>query len=420
MDKKIKGNRKIYCRAFVVAVITSVLLLSLAACEREQKQQKEEGSRDVDSGQSKVVQVTDAPVVNIPDNQKIALGETMDLGAELRHNGQECQVASGDETIVKILEDGSVFGVAQGETVVTITSGERKHQTSVKVRKRGMVYPVFQMLAGEKLPLQFSSQSNPSDYTWSSTNESVAKVTKKGVVTAKGVGSAVITGTSDAGAYRLELTVVEKPDKIVYLTFDDGPNRYSTPKILDILKENDVKATFFELKPAKKDFDLTERILSEGHTLAIHGYKHKYDEIYVSEDTYHENLDKLRNLFFQKFGVWCTLTRFPGGSSNMVSCYNPGIMTKLTKKLDGWGYHYFDWNVSSGDAGGARNAKDVLRNFKNEISDRRANVVLMHDFYKNDKTIDALDRIIRYGKKKGYTFLPLTASTEEVHHMVNN
>lgn len=420
MDKTTKGNRKIYRRACVVAVITSVLLLSLAACEREQKQQKEEGSRDVNSGQSKAVQVTDAPVVNIPDNQKIALGETMDLATELRHNGQECHVASGDENIVKILEDGSVFGVAQGETVVTITSGETKYQTSVTVRKRGMVYPVFQMLVGEKLPLQFSSQSNPSDYTWSSTNESVAKVTKKGVVTAKGVGSAVITGTSDASAYRLELTVVEKPDKIVYLTFDDGPNRYSTPKILDILKKNDVKATFFELKPAKKDFDLTERILLEGHTLAIHGYKHKYDEIYVSEDAYHENLDKLRNLFFQKFGVWCTLTRFPGGSSNMVSSYNPGIMTKLTKKLDGWGYHYFDWNVSSGDAGGAKNAKEVLHNFKNEISDRRANVVLMHDFYKNDKTIDALDRVIRYGKKKGYTFLPLTASTEEVHHVVNN
>ena len=104
----------------------------------------------------------------------------------------------------------------------------------------------------------------------------------------------------------------------------------------------------------------------------------------------------------------------------MVSSYNPGIMTKLTKKLDGWGYHYFDWNVSSGDAGGAKNAKEVLHNFKNEISDRRANVVLMHDFYKNDKTIDALDRVIRYGKKKGYTFLPLTASTEEVHHVVNN
>lgn len=412
-----RGNGKSHCRALVIAGITSVMLLALAGCEGDQKQ-KTRTTKNPDA--SEAVQVTDAPKVNIPDHQKIALGETFDLGAELHHNGQKCQMTSGDENIVKVLEDGSVFGIASGETVVTTVSGDTRYQTNVKVEKQGMVYPIFQMLKGEKLSLQFSSKSNPSDYTWTSTDETVAKVTKKGVVKAAGVGYAVITGTSDGSVYRLELDVVAKPDKIIYLTFDDGPNRYSTPKILDILKENDVKATFFELKPAKKDYDLSERIIAEGHTLAIHGYKHIYDEIYVSEDSYHENLDKLRDLFFEKFGVWCTITRFPGGSSNMVSNYNPGIMTKLTKKIDGWGYHYFDWNVSSGDAGGAKSAKDVLRNCKNEITNHKVNVVLMHDFYKNDKTIDALDGVIRYGKKKGYTFLPLTASTEEVHHSVNN
>ena len=420
MSKKGKGNRKMYSKPFMIAGIMSFLLLALTGCEGGQKQQKKEMAGNADAAPTETVQVTDAPVVNIPEQQKIALGETVDLGTELRNNGLEYQAASGDESIVRVLEDGSIFGVAQGEAIITITSGETKYQTSVKVRKRGMVYPVFQMLEGEKLPLQFSNQSNPSDYSWTSTDETVAKVSGKGVVKAKGIGQAVITGTLDTSVYRMELTVVEKPDKIVYLTFDDGPNRYSTPKVLDILKKNDVKATFFELKPAKKDFDLTERVLAEGHTLAMHGYKHKYDEIYVSEESYRENLDKLRDLFFQKFGVWCTLTRFPGGSSNMVSDYNPGIMTKLTKKLDGWGYHYFDWNVSSGDAGGAKNADEVFRNFKKELSGRKAAVVLMHDFYKNDKTIDALDRIIQYGKKKGYTFLPLTASTEEVHHAVNN
>lgn len=413
-----KWNRLLQGRNLMVAGMALIMVIALAGCEGgEQKQTREKG-RNTDV--SEAVQVTDAPQVTVPESQNIALGESMDLGAELRHDGLECQVSSADDRIVKVLEDGSVFGLSQGETIVTTSVGEMHYQTNVKVRKRGMVYPEFQMLQGEKLSLQFSSKSNPTDYTWTSTDPGVANVTKKGVIRAKGVGSAVITGVSDACTYRCELTVVEKPEKIVYLTFDDGPNRYSTPKILKILEKNEVKATFFELKPAKKDFDLTERILTEGHSLAIHGYKHKYDEIYISEEAYHENLDKLRNLFFRKFGEWCTLTRFPGGSSNMVSAYNPGIMTKLTKKLDGWGYHYFDWNVSSGDAGGAKNSQDVLRNFKNEISGRKVNVVLMHDFYKNDKTIDALDQVIKYGKKKGYTFLPLTASTEEVHHKVSN
>ena len=95
-------------------------------------------------------------------------------------------------------------------------------------------------------------------------------------------------------------------------------------------------------------------------------------------------------------------------------------MTKLAGKLHDWGYHYFDWNVDSQDAGGARTFGDTFKNFKNGLAKGRGNVVLMHDYDKNDKTIDALDQMIRYGKKQGYTFLPITASTDEVHHGVNN
>ena len=188
----------------------------------------------------------------------------------------------------------------------------------------------------------------------------------------------------------------------------------------NILKKNHVKATFFELRPASYDFKFTKRVIDEGHTLALHGYKHKYYEIYKSEKVYKGNLDKLRNLFFKKFGVWCTVSRFPGGSSNTVSRYNKGIMTRLTKKLDGWGYHYFDWNVDSEDAGGARNPQQTFHNVTSELCKGRGNVVLMHDFYGNDKTINALDKMIKYGKKHGYVFLPITASTDAVHHGVNN
>ena len=161
-------------------------------------------------------------------------------------------------------------------------------------------------------------------------------------------------------------------------------------------------------------------MLDEGHTLAMHGYQHKYDIIYRSEKTYHQNLDKLRNLFFKKFGVWCTLTRFPGGSSNTCSSYNPGIMTRLTKKLDGWGYHYFDWNVSSGDASRGTTPAQEMHNLKKETTKGHDSVVLMHDFYNNQPTLKSLDKYIKYAKKKGYTFMPLTASTAEVHHGVNN
>ncbi|MDE6608589.1 MAG: polysaccharide deacetylase family protein [Lachnospiraceae bacterium] len=69
----------------------------------------------------------------------------------------------------------------------------------------------------------------------------------------------------------------------VYLTFDDGPSVY-TGEILDILKEYDVKATFFVVgKEGEKYEELYKRIVEEGHTLGMHSYSHKYSEIYETE-----------------------------------------------------------------------------------------------------------------------------------------
>lgn len=421
-----------WSKIIMVAMLSGFLLLTGGCSGSDASKQSGRKNESVKSVEAETADTTEAPEQEpengqidtnaLPEKIELSLGETRDIVAEIREVSPSLQLSCEDDSVLKILEDGSVFGIGAGTTQVTIQAGEQSLQTELKVWKRGMVYPVFTMMEKEVLDLQFSSGKKAADYDWTTSNPKVAKVTKAGKVKAKGIGTAVVTGTAkdQSEVYRCEVTVTKRIEKVIYLTFDDGPNRYSTPKILNILKKNDVKATFFELKPAKKDFDLTERVLAEGHTLAMHGYQHKYDRIYKSEEAYHENLDKLRDLFFDKFGVWCTLTRFPGGSSNMVSSYNPGIMTKLTKELDDWGYHYFDWNVSSGDAGGAKNSDQVYRNFKRELSKEHASVVLMHDFDKNDKTINALDRIIKYGKKHGYTFLPLTAGTDEIHHKVSN
>ena len=104
----------------------------------------------------------------------------------------------------------------------------------------------------------------------------------------------------------------------------------------------------------------------------------------------------------------------------MVSRYNPGVMTRITQQIHDWGYHYFDWNVGSGDSDGAKTPAAVFNNFKRQLSSSHANVVLMHDYRNNDVMLGALDKMIKYGKKHGYTFLPITASTEAVHHRVNN
>lgn len=346
------------------------------------------------------------------------LGENKSLPVS-EEEGLHCK--SADASVATVSEQGVVHGMKAGKTEITAVTADGEETYHITVKKRGMVYPSFSMMKGEHLDMQFSQPGiQAKEVSWKSSKPSVATVSKGGRVTAGRKGAAIITGKAGKNIYTCNLKVTKKVDSIIYLTFDDGPNRYTTPKILKILKKNNVKATFFELKPAKKDFDLTERVLAEGHSLAMHGYQHKYDIIYRSVKIYRNNLDKLQELFFKKFGVWCTVSRFPGGSSNMVSRYNPGVMTRITGQIHGWGYHYFDWNVDSGDAGGSRNADDVYRNVTGGLVKGRGNVVLMHDYTHNDKTVDALDRIIKYGKKNGYTFMPITASTAEVHHGVNN
>ncbi len=293
-----------------------------------------------------------------------------------------------------------------------------------QAKKGGFMLSEITMLTGEYVDLKYQFAKKVGDTTWESSDPSIVKVSKHHDtrIKAKSPGTAVIEGRSDDGFHTYcMVTVEQKPKSTIYLTFDDGPSRYSTPKVLDILKKNDVKATFFELKPAKADRDLTQRVIDEGHTLAIHGYKHKYDQIYRSDETYHKNLTKLQKLFYKKFGQWCTQTRFPGGSSNTVSRhYSQGIMTRLSKKVHEWGFLYQDWNVSSGDAGGANNADQVYKMVTSGIQKGRSNVILMHDFSGNDKTINALQRIIDWGKRKGFVFRAMTAATGEVHHGINN
>jgi len=418
-----------YCKVAIAAVVCIVAIAAVAVHfygkgpsvktveKKTQNTETVQAGTEPEDGQNVAEAATSSE-----EKQKLSmnLGEVFQLAPG---EGELLSCQSSDPDIVMAAEDGSVYALKGGSAEVTVKSGtdgdEKTIIYTVKVKKRGMVYPAFSMMKGERLDLQFSLKK--ASAKWESADPSVASVTKGGKVSAKKVGETILTGkSSDGKVYCCRLSVTKRIQDVIYLTFDDGPNRYTTTKILDILKKHDVKATFFELRPAGNDFDLTKRVLDEGHTLAMHGYQHKYDIIYRSQKIYRENLDKLRDLFFDKFGVWCTVTRFPGGSSNTVSRYNPGIMTKLTEKLHGWGYHYFDWNVDSEDAGGARSEKDTFRNFKNGLQKGRGNVVLMHDFTNNDKTIDALERMIRYGKKNGYTFLPIIASTDEVHHSVNN
>lgn len=206
-------------------------------------------------------------------------------------------------------------------------------------------------------------------------------------------------------------------DRVVYLTFDDGPGSY-TPKLLDILKKYDVKATFFVVGNSKY-MDLLPRMREEGHTIGAHTYTHVYAKVYASEDAYFADLDRVEERIAEQIGERTNLVRFPGGSSNTVSRhYSKGIMTRLTRQMGERGYVYFDWNVTSGDAGGTTETATVISNVKNGILRNHVAVVLQHDV--KGFSVNAVEAILKWGLERGYVFLPLTERSTAPHQRLGN
>lgn len=212
--------------------------------------------------------------------------------------------------------------------------------------------------------------------------------------------------------------VVNPGNKVVYLTFDDGPGPY-TQELLDVLDRYNVKATFF-VTNGKPDYqNLIAEEASRGHTVAIHSASHDYSRIYQSVDAYFDDLNEMNNIIFTQTGKYADIVRFPGGSSNTVSrSYCEGIMSQLVCAVEAKGFRYCDWNVSSGDAGSANTASQVICNVINGIKGRNISIVLQHDIKKF--SVDAVEEIIQWGLSEGYTFLPITSTTPMSHHGINN
>lgn len=221
--------------------------------------------------------------------------------------------------------------------------------------------------------------------------------------------------------YQKNNTVVPN-GKVVYLTFDDGPGPY-TEKLLNVLKKYNVKVTFFVTdQNLSRGYDnLIKRAYSEGHSIGLHTKTHDYSKIYTSKEAYFSDLYAIQDKVKRITGYTSYLMRFPGGSSNTVSKnYDRGshIMSELVKAVEAKGFVYFDWNVSSGDAGETTLTSKVASNVIDGISRRNPAVVLQHDV--KSFSVDAVETIIQYGLSHGYQFLPLNKTSPTAHHGVNN
>lgn len=213
-----------------------------------------------------------------------------------------------------------------------------------------------------------------------------------------------------------KINPVKSSGKKVYLTFDDGPSS-NTDQILDILKDYDVKATFFVVgKTDERSVKAYQRIVEEGHTLAMHSYSHKYDEIYESKEAFARDLNSLQEYLYETTGVWPRIYRFPGGSSNTVSKVD---MQELIEYLTDIGITYFDWNVASGDAvSRTLPAETIVNNCLSGIEKQKESVILMHDASNKETTIKALPQIIEAIQEQGDAeLLPITDETVPVQHI---
>jgi len=203
-------------------------------------------------------------------------------------------------------------------------------------------------------------------------------------------------------------------EKRVYLTFDDGPSD-DAGAILDVLKEKNVKATFFMVINDKSRQSIIKRMVDEGHTLGIHSVSHVYSEIYADLDSFIEDVQTVHDLLYDMTGQDVKLYRFPGGSSNRVSDVP---VDECIAYLEEAGYTYFDWNASNGDSSGsgytAEQLEDnVLRYVHNNSG---ATVVLMHDFKGCPATAQSLSHLIDTLREEGYVLLPIDETTTPVHH----
>lgn len=191
-----------------------------------------------------------------------------------------------------------------------------------------------------------------------------------------------------------------------YLTFDDGPSVY-TRQILSVLREYEVKATFFVLNSKIKDYDLILReIIDEGHSLGMHTATHDYKKIYKSYNAYIDDLYKNFTYIWEATGYKPEIMRFAGGS---INSYNAGIYKSLVSDVTSRGFVYYDWNVSTGDAlSPMPEADEIVRNVLDNIDGRERVIILAHDTSSKLETIKAIPRIIEGVREAGFTFERLT------------
>lgn len=198
--------------------------------------------------------------------------------------------------------------------------------------------------------------------------------------------------------------LIKGKEKIAYLTFDDGPSLV-TPKILDILNKENVKASFFVIgKSVEAHPEIVKRAYDEGHYIANHTYSHNNSILYKSSESFLNEIKKTDIAIGKAIGVdgySSSIFRFPNGFMSPQYKAKKKEMAKLLSQMN---YAYIDWNCLNNDSIKKYTSSQLLNNLKKSSKNKNTLVILMHDTKDVSNSSLALEDSIEYLKSEGYSF----------------
>lgn len=197
-------------------------------------------------------------------------------------------------------------------------------------------------------------------------------------------------------------------EKVVYITFDDGPTP-NTPLILDTLKKYNAKATFFLIDDRISSYpDYVKRINAEGHSIGLHGVSHNVNTIYSSPSEPLLEMNKENENLYGILGFRTSLIRTPYGSYPYMSYEQYKILSSANYKI-------WDWTVDPRDSvGSVPSVEKMLSRIKNDLKGNEIPIVLLHD---RKSTAKSLDSILSFFSSQGYKFEVIKEDMDAVNFM---
>lgn len=299
-------------------------------------------------------------------------------------------------------------------------SGSKKHKKKFRVVKRRIIFVAVLIICfvGVYLITNKTKESRRLMTTIDETNiddgESVDNGTNESSVDEPAAPSNNADYEFDAEEVRnfLDKRLVKSDGKkIAFLTFDDGPSTTVTPKILKVLEENNVHATFFVVGQAvnKDTEEILKEELQQGHSIGNHTYSHNYDYLYpggkVNANNFMTEVNKTNEILKNVLGAdfHSRIVRMPGGHMSW-----PKGIDSLNAAFNENKYIYIDWNDYTQDAEGPKkNKEQLIEVLKKYYLGNDRLVVLMHDKAGKESTAEALPEVIKFLKDKGYEFKTL-------------